>query len=227
MWKKLIPFLLFLFTVQGFNKTEHCYDENFWEYTFYKLEKTVSCELTPDIFRFLPTENHSRNQTFVFTPLKINSTVITSKEINFDSYREISTQKVFNILNIFQEFSIPFLLNSTSLSKGCEKGIDNLLNGLKKMEIWALKMIDASAKLPSGILSGNVNQYGDFDECIALDEAQYCLAEIEFKSWRKEFEPFKNMIHSYYQFRGDFKDVSIYFFLFLFIPLIAKMKYFL
>jgi len=28
---------------------------------------------------------------------------------------------------------------------------------------------DATAKLPSGILSGNVNQLGDFDECLAVD----------------------------------------------------------
>jgi hypothetical protein len=43
---------------------------------------------------------------------------------------------------------------------------------------------DANAKLPSGILSGNINQYGDFDECLGVvspDESiqgKYCLASV-------------------------------------------------
>ena len=27
-------------------------------------------------------------------------------------------------------------------------------------------MYDASAKVPAGVLNGNVNQYGDFDQCL-------------------------------------------------------------
>lgn len=48
-------------------------------------------------------------------------------------------------------------------------------------------MIDASAKLPSGILSGNLNQYGDFDECLSVNgehhqiNSKYCLATIDIK----------------------------------------------
>lgn len=69
-------------------------------------------------------------------------------------------------------------------------------------------MADASAKLPSGLLSGNVNQYGHFDQCLEISEAQYCLAEIDFESsWKKNFELFKNLIHSHFPIRGTFKDV--------------------
>jgi hypothetical protein len=31
-------------------------------------------------------------------------------------------------------------------------------------------VFDASAKLSSGILSGNVNNYGDVDECLSINE---------------------------------------------------------
>lgn len=56
-------------------------------------------------------------------------------------------------------------------------------------------MYDASAKLPSGILQGNINQYGDFDECLAINavfknpkqksedssgiQGKYCIANID------------------------------------------------
>ncbi|KAK6625956.1 hypothetical protein RUM43_006255 [Polyplax serrata] len=57
------------------------------------------------------------------------------------------------------------------------------------LNMWALKMLDASAKLPSGIISGNLNQFGDFDECISVlggnqgqkIKGKYCLANIHIK----------------------------------------------
>nr|CAH7737196.1 unnamed protein product [Callosobruchus chinensis] len=33
-------------------------------------------------------------------------------------------------------------------------------------DLWALKMIDATSKFPSGILSGNLGNLGNFEECI-------------------------------------------------------------
>lgn len=48
-------------------------------------------------------------------------------------------------------------------------------------------MYDASAKIPSGILNGNINQYGDFKMCLnVLSDDQeihgkYCLANIQIR----------------------------------------------
>lgn len=62
-------------------------------------------------------------------------------------------------------------------------------------------MYDASAKLPSGILQGNVNQFGDFDECLAVNavlkdktqrkdnqgiQGRYCLAAIDITATADE-----------------------------------------
>ncbi|RZF42114.1 hypothetical protein LSTR_LSTR006707 [Laodelphax striatellus] len=61
------------------------------------------------------------------------------------------------------------------------------LQKLEDFELWSLKMHDASAKLPSGLLNGNVNQLGDFDQCLSVHESednirgQYCLTDIELK----------------------------------------------
>lgn len=71
-------------------------------------------------------------------------------------------------------------------------------------------MLDATAKIPSGLLRGNVNQYGDFDECLEVPNAKYCLADIDLEPiWNKPLSNFKNLIHSHYPFQEDFGDVYL------------------
>lgn len=63
---------------------------------------------------------------------------------------------------------------------------------LRGKRLWALQMIDASARLASGLLRGNANQLGDFDLCTGIatrvrvreDElvrlrGKYCLAHVD------------------------------------------------
>ena len=48
-------------------------------------------------------------------------------------------------------------------------------------------MLDASAKLPSGILDGTLTEFGDYDECLAIEKldnkkkvqftGQYCVVD--------------------------------------------------
>lgn len=69
-------------------------------------------------------------------------------------------------------------------------------------------MIDSSAKIPSGILRGNLNQFGDFDECInAIDSngmsGKYCLAAIQLKQ-----SVFSDDISAYHQVKNNLTDVS-------------------
>lgn len=72
-------------------------------------------------------------------------------------------------------------------------------------------MFDATAKLPSGILNGNINQYGDFDECLSVESAQYCLVEIDLQPfWREPYLKFQDKVHSYFVFKEEFHDVSSY-----------------
>lgn len=60
-----------------------------------------------------------------------------------------------------------------------------LLKNLKPGSNYFSKVYDSNAKLPSGILHGNVNQYGDFDLCFDSESShkkfrgQYCLANIQ------------------------------------------------
>lgn len=76
-------------------------------------------------------------------------------------------------------------------------------------------MFDSSAKLPSGLLSGNINQFGNFDECLnAKDDniqGQYCLAYLQAEI-PPNFSRIKYMydkIQSHHAFKSKFDDVSI------------------
>lgn len=72
-------------------------------------------------------------------------------------------------------------------------------------------MLDATGKLSSGLLNGNVNQFGDFDECMELSHAQYCLADVDVKHLMTgPLERYKNRIHSHFAIVEDFTDVIIY-----------------
>jgi Nose resistant-to-fluoxetine protein, N-terminal domain len=75
---------------------------------------------------------------------------------------------------------------------------------------------DSKAKLPAGILRGNVHQYGDFDEClssIAPDKnfrGKYCLANIQMII-PENLELLKNVKAEFVLeelFTSNFTDVS-------------------
>lgn len=74
-------------------------------------------------------------------------------------------------------------------------------------------VFDATAKPPSGILSGNGNQYGDFDECLGIDGAvrgKYCLAYLQVDiGGEKGYDQLDTLIHSGHYIKSNVTDVSI------------------
>ncbi|XP_026326744.1 nose resistant to fluoxetine protein 6-like [Hyposmocoma kahamanoa] len=74
-------------------------------------------------------------------------------------------------------------------NKACREQGYRFLDGLLLNKRWALKMFDASAKSPQGLLFGSSYHLGNFDECVGIDdsedgvaiEGQYCLATIKWK----------------------------------------------
>lgn len=80
-----------------------------------------------------------------------------------------------------------------------------------------LQVYDATAKIPSGLLNGNVNQFGDFDECIGIRgseeiQGQYCLAylHLSIDESRVDLKYLHRLLHSHYAFRSNITDVSTY-----------------
>uniref|UniRef100_A0A1Q3FR05 Nose resistant-to-fluoxetine protein N-terminal domain-containing protein n=2 Tax=Culex tarsalis TaxID=7177 RepID=A0A1Q3FR05_CULTA len=77
---------------------------------------------------------------------------------------------------------------SSRVSPGCKRASDAYLTALRTPRLWAWRMHDSSGKLSSGVLNGNINQYGDYDQCLNVNgnnvqpnpiQGRYCLAGIQ------------------------------------------------
>jgi hypothetical protein len=81
-------------------------------------------------------------------------------------------------------------------------------------------VFDASAKLSSGILSGNINNYGDVDECLSINEVspytiqgKHCA--IRFQTFIKNSNetPYIAFLHqltqSFELIKSHLDDVSV------------------
>ncbi|GLG93108.1 Uncharacterized protein GBIM_00597 [Gryllus bimaculatus] len=72
----------------------------------------------------------------------------------------------------------------------CRRQVAVVLEGIRNLTDWALQMADATAKVPSGLLRGNLRALGDMDECVAVEaevynttlHGKYCLASFHMDS---------------------------------------------
>jgi hypothetical protein len=92
---------------------------------------------------------------------------------------------------------------------------------LRAHKTWTLQLMDANAKLPSGILRGNINQLGDYDQCLDIatkikvteDQSirfrgKYCLAHIEIQAKDEVLRGPVHLMHGKGSLRSNFRDVS-------------------
>ncbi|XP_046985969.1 nose resistant to fluoxetine protein 6-like [Schistocerca americana] len=104
----------------------------------------------------------------------------------------------------------PFAVTSPrSNNSRCLQDSRRFLAALQRLELWAVRVYDASAKLPSGVLNGNVNQYGDFDACVRRARAQYCLAMVQLDAGHDASPALRRMLRltrSLDVFRSTFDD---------------------
>jgi len=73
---------------------------------------------------------------------------------------------------------------------------------------------DATAKVPSGIFNGNLNQYGDYDQCLNAVAGngdftgKYCIAYLQPKSRNGTMREILKLVQSNEFFKSNFDDVS-------------------
>ena len=81
---------------------------------------------------------------------------------------------------------------------------------------------DANAKISSGILHGNVNNFGNFDQCVNVMapneefQGKYCLAELQPSVPKNSphLKHLKSLAQSYEIIQSNFNDVSLIIFFF-------------
>ncbi|XP_059480843.1 O-acyltransferase like protein-like [Neocloeon triangulifer] len=93
----------------------------------------------------------------------------------------------------------------------CRSESEVLLKGIANLELWALKIVDSSSKIQSGILSGNIKDFGNFDECIDTKKnsirGKYCLAHIHVDASEPNV-PIKNEIIDYVSYGRRHTEIT-------------------
>lgn len=81
----------------------------------------------------------------------------------YTKWREASD----GILEIISRKVLPVVIeHSYDIDAVTVTGLIQLFNGIRALKPWALKVLDASAKLTPGLLVGTQSDFGDFDECL-------------------------------------------------------------
>lgn len=132
--------------------------------------------------------------------------------------------------SLLAQLSVAF--PSVNASCQCSRQTQQVVRAALAGRLWALRWVDASARPPSGLLSGNVNQLGDYDECLGLDagdavapeddggdltcpvsdgghQTSYCLASVALDvpdDADSALGELSALLHSYTPFRSNFSD---------------------
>lgn len=149
---------------------------------------------------------------FALSTESMNQSEYLSETIMLDNESNIFDQNdPFNIGSKLIKSDIVLMFVEQNLTKECQRDVNYFAESLQKLKLWSLKsnylftrfefpiiirkilVYDANPKWPSGILNGNLNQYGDFDQCLSIVaetgnfQGQYCLASIQV-SLPKQFK---------------------------------------
>ncbi|KAL0839331.1 hypothetical protein ABMA28_016070 [Loxostege sticticalis] len=141
----------------------------------------------------------------ILTDTLLNNTILKVKAQNTSDLPRV------NVVRLWDEFP-KVVVPRNGTSEQCRRESQHFLDSLDRLELWALKMFDATAKPPSGVLSGNGNQYGDFDECLSIDGAvrgKYCLASLQISfDGDANYREIDNLVHSGHYIRSNVTDMG-------------------
>ncbi|EEC03359.1 hypothetical protein IscW_ISCW002049 [Ixodes scapularis] len=120
-----------------------------------------------------------------------------------DSLREVLAKAMDN-----PSSSITRKVIEADISGECSLGLFKMMRGIRRLDPWAVRILDATAKLPTGFLQGTSADIGAYDECIGTvvnDEygnkkvrGQYCVLTIKVgddKTIIKEILPAATLAH--------------------------------
>ncbi|XP_075539820.1 nose resistant to fluoxetine protein 6-like [Dermacentor variabilis] len=112
-------------------------------------------------------------------------------------------------------------LLSADVTPECNVGLLRFMRAMQNLEPWALRLLDASGKFPSGLLQGSRVDLGAFDECLeteiydtygdVLMRGQYCnLLVYNENSTAAEgkIQTFSNVLHPKLKYFSNYFSVE-------------------
>ncbi|XP_054157739.1 nose resistant to fluoxetine protein 6-like [Oppia nitens] len=85
-----------------------------------------------------------------------------------DYFDDLMGRTRVRLEELFEQY-MPQLIQMSStvqLSPQCTLDAIRILMGLRKLQPWAIKMLDSSGKVPDGILGGTLTALGSYDDCL-------------------------------------------------------------
>ncbi|XP_043065194.1 nose resistant to fluoxetine protein 6-like [Drosophila ficusphila] len=84
---------------------------------------------------------------------------------------KLSKQLPLDFSELFRNVTLEsFGLSANPKDLECKQDLAALLRGLSFSQIWAQKMVDSWGSIPSGLLTGNTFDLGNFDECLSVNQ---------------------------------------------------------
>ncbi|XP_039295214.1 nose resistant to fluoxetine protein 6-like isoform X2 [Nilaparvata lugens] len=105
-------------------------------------------------------------------------------QMRLDLVTRLQQLGVHGHIDIFGKNKLGLYIPTDSISPQCQEHSQLYLKGVEQYERWALEMLDSSGKVPSGLFNGNVQDLGNFEQClesvtIAPYNVQYCALWIK------------------------------------------------
>lgn len=133
-----------------------------------------------------------------------------------------NTISVSNLLSFYGKYNeaSQLLKESLDIDSACFRQIRSVVEGIENKELWAVQMLDSSAKFPPGILFGNILSFGNYEECTEIqhfDESlktdikgQYCNTAVTLGRSSVDFDIFDdNLLAAAKEF--DFTEIGMTF----------------
>lgn len=101
---------------------------------------------------------------------------ILKTDYNPESGEAISPDKMFQFMTggvpqIFWTFVNSSHFNKVNfIGSSCKKSLLAVSRGLEEQSLTAYKFVDSSGKTPAGLIRATMSSFGDFDECLSIDE---------------------------------------------------------
>ncbi|XP_050519778.1 nose resistant to fluoxetine protein 6-like [Daktulosphaira vitifoliae] len=169
----------------------------------------ITTETIPDttiLIDTFSTTTFEQNDTFK------NSWVQKIKQRRlFQSREQFTSRGTGNSPLWFGQIVSKFLYGEWSLvdiNANCAKDLITYKAHIRESKIWAIKMLDSSAKGPDGLLTGNTASFGNFEQCLSATSKStgisggYTLVDIDFR-------PFKNIYPKFYD-NDHSKDYDVF-----------------
>ncbi|XP_076320938.1 O-acyltransferase like protein-like [Tachypleus tridentatus] len=139
---------------------------------------------TKRIIRLQKMRKTSRNVDFSLAP-EVTTKTFTHPWLNIEKRMKEMINSILKqfLPNIIRMFS------TIELSGPCYSSLLKTAFAVRKLKSWAMKMLDASGKITSGIVEGRATNFGSYDQCLSVImnnkrtnkvdfRGKYCFLEI-------------------------------------------------